>query len=386
MRILLYTHEFPPFAGGAGVYTDNLAIGLSALGHKVIVLAPKYREEDTFDRDKKQPYKVIRMSLPQRGVFRFILGSLYLIMNWIRLGPNVVHVTDVGAQISTALAIIFFPLRYSLTVHGSEIDWHFTEKRFKHRLFSPVILYFFLRANCILCISQAVRQMLLKTLPILHNRIKVVYNAVNLNKFKFVSISETRKLQRRLGFEGPVILTVARLIPEKGHDTVLMALSRIVVEVPNIKYIIIGTGPYQECLKSLVKRLSLEKNVLFMGKISDDTLSTYYAICDIFIMVSRPGSRIEGFGLVYAEAGACGKPVIASKIGGVPEVIKNGYNGILVDPFNDTEVEIAIRRLLSNPALAQKMGVNGRKRVEREFNIKIMAEETLKALTNRRNL
>jgi len=165
----------------------------------------------------------------------------------------------------------------------------------------------------------------------------------------------------------------------------MLVLGVLLLTVVSLFSVIVGTGLDRERIEALIKELSLEKNVLFMGKIPDSELGIYYALCDIFIMISRSGSRrVEGFGLVYAEAGVYGKPVIAGRTGGVPEAVKDGHNGILVNPFSVDEVEMAIRKLLSDPDLARKMGANGRKRVEHEFNAKIMAGKTLKILTSKR--
>jgi phosphatidylinositol alpha-1,6-mannosyltransferase len=382
MRILLYTHEFPPFAGGAGIYTANLAVGLGKFGHDVTVLSPVY-EESSVDWDKKQAYRVIRMRLPRQSKLRLLLGFLYLAMNWIHLRPDIICVTEANAQISAALVSLFLPLRYSITVHGSEIIWHFKKgQRIKDKLLSFLMRYFFSKAKSIICGSRLTQEALLQALPDLHKRITVVHYGIDLGRFKVVSSEEVEKHRRALDLRRPILLTVARLIPEKGHDIVLKALSKIVGEVPDIKYLIVGTGPDRERLEAITKELSLEKNVRFIGKVPDRDLGTYYASCDVFIMISRSGSRrVEGFGLVYAEAGAYNKPVIAGRSGGVPEAVKDGYNGILVNPLNESEVEIAIRRFLSDPDLAQGMGSNGRKHVECEFNAKVMAKKTLEAFS-----
>lgn len=381
MKILLYTHEFPPFAGGAGIYTSNLAKGLSELGHNVTVLAPAYKKSSA-NWDVKQLYLVIRIHLPQRNEFRFLRGCLYLIKNWIHLKPDIALITDVGAQISATLATIFFLPRYSITIHGSEIDLHFKKesRKLKRRLITPLIRRFFQKAENIICVSQATKEMLLLAMPDLQKQTTVVLHGIDLNRFKVVRREEIKGLRRMLNLRGAVLLTIARLIPGKGHDIVIKTLKKIVRDIPDIKYLIVGTGPDRERLEALVKKLSLERYVLFIGKVPDNNLGTYYALCDIFIMISRPSERVEGFGLVYAEAGAYNKPVIAGRTGGVPEAVEDGYNGILVESLDESAIETAIRRLLTDSDLARRMGANGRKRVENEFNAKVMAERSLKVL------
>lgn len=366
--------------GGAGVYTASLAKGLYTLGHDVIVLAPAYDEDGT-DWDTEQPYTVIRMSLPG-GKLKVLAGSVNLLKAWMHLRPQIVFVTDWCSHLAASMALFVFPLRalYFITVHGSEIDGHFKieGKHWTWNFFLPVIRRLFTQARAIVCVSRPTQQALLQVLPSLGERAVVVHNGIDLDKFPPISEEQIAKLRYVLDTNGPVFLTVARLIPEKGIDTVLKALSRIVPDISDLKYVIVGTGSDQSRLNTLVKNLSLENNIVFAGKVSDEELPIYYALCDIFVMISRPGSRVEGFGLVYAEAGAYNKPVIAGRTGGVPEVVQNGYNGILVDPFSIDELEKAMRTLLSYPELSRRMGCNGRKLIEEEFNSTKMAESTLR--------
>ncbi len=375
MKILLFTLEFPPFAGGAGVYTAGLAKGLYALGHEVIVLAPAYDDNYT-EWDAEQPYNVIRMSLP-RGKLKILAGSVNLVKTWMHLRTHTVFLTDSTAHLAASIALLFFPLPlYFITVHGSEIDWYLKIEgnRLILKLFAPIIRRLYNRAQAFFCVSRKTQQDLLRVLPSLRDRAFVVHNGIDLDKFKPISEEQATKLRYELGATGPVFLTVARLIPEKGIDTVLKTLSRIVPDISNLKYIVVGTGTDRDRLNAHVQNLSLENNVIFAGKVSYEEIASYYALCDIFVMVSRR----ESFGLVYAEAGACNKPVIAGRTGGVPEVVQDGYNGILVDPYSVDELEKAMRTLLSYPELSLRMGSNGRKLIEEEFNILNMAESTLR--------
>ncbi len=379
MKILLFTLEFPPYAGGAGIYTAGLAKGLYALGHEVYVLAPAYDDEYT-EWDAKQPYTVIRMWLP-RGNLKVLVGSVNLVKTWMQLRSPIIFVTDATAHLATSIALLVFPTpNYFITVHGSEIKKYLKIKgnQLNWKLFAPIIRRLFTRARALVCVSRATQQELIRVLPSLADRAFVVHNGIDLDKFKPICKEKVAKQRYELSAKGSIFLTVARLIPEKGIDTVLKALSRIVPDFSNLKYVIVGTGSDRDRLNAHVKNLSLENNVIFAGKVSDESLARYYALCDIFVMVSRPGSRFEGFGLVYAEAATYNKPVIAGRTGGVPEVVQEGYNGILVDPYSVDELEKAMRKLLSSSELSRRMGRNGRKLIEAEFNTLKMAESTLR--------
>jgi len=175
---------------------------------------------------------------------------------------------------------------------------------------------------------------------------------------------------------GRIILTVAKLKERKGIDVSLKAFKYVKEEITDAKYIIIGGGnklPYQ----TLASKLNL-KDVYFLGEVSDEELAGYYQLCDVFVMTPRRfGEDVEGFGLVYLEAGAAGKPVVASKHGGVIDIVKHMENGILV-PENDPEATaIAIIRILKDQDLAKKLGEGGRK-IARRYSW----EKSVKSLIN----
>ena len=115
----------------------------------------------------------------------------------------------------------------------------------------------------------------------------------------------------------------------------------------------------------------------FAGKVDDEKLPSYYQSCNVFILTSREikeRGEAEGFGIVFLEAGACGKPVIGSKSGGIPDALIDSVTGILVDPLDIEGIADAIIRLLSNENLAARLRKNGRKRVEKELNIDRLGE------------
>jgi phosphatidylinositol alpha-1,6-mannosyltransferase len=187
-------------------------------------------------------------------------------------------------------------------------------------------------------------------------------------------LGETRK---RYGLEGAfVLLTIARLVPRKGHLTVLHALAGLRGRIPELRYVVVGTGPMRDELEETVKELSLDEMVTFAGGVSDQIRTSLLQACDVFVMPNRdikgPQGVLatEGFGIVFLEASACAKPVIGGRAGGAPEVILDGRTGFLIDPEDPKELEQAILRLWSDRDLAVRFGLAGRERVEREFSWK----------------
>ena len=169
----------------------------------------------------------------------------------------------------------------------------------------------------------------------------------------------------------PIILSVGRLIERKGQDTVIAAMPQILTNHPHAKYLIIGDGPHREHLQKLAAEMGLDPVVKLMGEVPLADLRLYYALATVFVMVSRqpPGSHeVEGFGIVYLEANACGLAVVAGKSGGIADAVVDGETGYLVDPFSPAQVAAAIDQLLTDPTLRQQLADQGKYRAITEFN------------------
>jgi phosphatidylinositol alpha-1,6-mannosyltransferase len=182
---------------------------------------------------------------------------------------------------------------------------------------------------------------------------------------------------------GPIILTVGNLVERKGHDMVIRALSRIRTQFPRLQYVIVGDGPNRSTLQDLVSSLGLRDAVLFTGRVSDSELPEYYAVSDVVIMASRErmdASDVEGFGITFLEAAACGKPAIAGRSGGTSDAVVNGVTGMLIDPEDPADIAGALTCLLSNGEMRRKMGDHARARVLAEFTWRHVGERVGQAL------
>jgi phosphatidylinositol alpha-1,6-mannosyltransferase len=143
-------------------------------------------------------------------------------------------------------------------------------------------------------------------------------------------------------------------------------MPEVLARVPDAFYVIVGDGPERKTFEQLARDMGLADKVLLAGPVSDELLPSYYENCDLFVL---PSTR-EGFGIVFLEAMLHGKACIGARAGGVPEVIRNGDTGVLVDPANlATQVPEAILRLLKDPTLRRTMGANGRARLEENFSL-----------------
>ena len=171
----------------------------------------------------------------------------------------------------------------------------------------------------------------------------------------------------------PRVLTVARLTPEnryKGVDLVLRAWPKVRAEV-DAELMVIGDGPDLGYLRGIARDEGVEDSVRFAGRVSDQELATSYGSASVFALPVRhrlePRPEGEGFGLVYVEAGAHGLPVVASAGGGVDDVVYDGVNGLLVDAWDPTAIAQGIVALLTDPALAGRLGEEGRRRAITEY-------------------
>jgi len=187
---------------------------------------------------------------------------------------------------------------------------------------------------------------------------------------RFHSGVDAGPVRRKYGLDGgPWLLTVARLDFHKGIDTVIRALPVIRVAFPAARYAVAGIGSRRDSLEALVGELGLGDAVRFLGFVPDDELPALYNAADVFVLASRRYDLlVEGFGIAIVEASASGLPVIASRSGGIPEAVREGETGFLVDPDDPAAVAAMAVRLLGDDALRRRMGAAGRAAVETHYN------------------
>jgi phosphatidylinositol alpha-1,6-mannosyltransferase len=169
--------------------------------------------------------------------------------------------------------------------------------------------------------------------------------------------------------EGRWLLTVARLAAHKGIDTVLHLLAALRLEHPDLRYAVVGSGPKQAELEALASHLGVADRVRFLTNVPDADLPALYNSAEIYLGVSRPVDlMVEGFGISLSEASASGIPVIGGSSGGIPDAVRDGETGLLVDAATPEPVIEAVRLLLRDRALARRLGSQGRKAVESFYN------------------
>lgn len=169
---------------------------------------------------------------------------------------------------------------------------------------------------------------------------------------------------KKWGVEGaPVIVSIGRLVPRKGSDQLIKAMPEVLKQFPKCKLLLVGTGNYKKRLEKLVHNLKVQDSVIFTGRVAHELLPAYYRLGDIFAAPCRSrygGLEVEGLGIVYLEASACGVPVIAGKSGGAPDAVLDGKTGILVNGRDHLEISGALIKLLADEKLRDQMGTAGR--------------------------
>jgi phosphatidylinositol alpha-1,6-mannosyltransferase len=195
---------------------------------------------------------------------------------------------------------------------------------------------------------------------------------------------DASQLRRELKLENKrVIVSVGRLVHRKGQDHLIQSLPEILKSVPDAHVLMVGQGPYLSHLKKLVARHNVADHVSFIGRIQYAQLPQYICAGDVFAMPSRSrffGLEVEGLGIVYLEASACGLPVIAGSSGGAPDAVLNGATGFVVDGQNNQEIAAAAIRLLSDFDQAKKMGTAGREWIIENWRWEIWSQRFNKLL------
>lgn len=227
----------------------------------------------------------------------------------------------------------------------------------------------------IIAVSEAVKSFYVKNANISADKFEVVYNGVDLdfwqNNIPAKEMIFKKKAELGLLQGDKVIVAIGRLHPQKGHEYLLRAARKIIPRMKNLKFLIIGDGPMKESLESCSERLGIKENVVFTGK-RDDVKDILY-LSDISVV----SSVREGFSNAVLEAMACGKPVVATDVGGNKEIIIDGKNGFIVSSRDEDALADRILTLAGNEELTIRMGLAAKETVK-SFSLSRMIHKTEK--------
>ncbi|MCW4024852.1 MAG: glycosyltransferase family 4 protein [Candidatus Bathyarchaeota archaeon] len=228
------------------------------------------------------------------------------------------------------------------------------------------------KADLIVTISQYSIQKILQNYTVPKEKIRLVPNGVDTEKFKPQPVNV--ELKRSLGVDGkPCALFVGNLVPRKGLPFLIEAARKVTQQIKDAQFLIVGDGPQKSTLKTQIQNHYLTGHFHFLDNIPDTQLQAFYNLADLFVLPSIQ----EGQGIVLLEAQACGKPVVAFDVGGVNEAVQNGETGFLVEGGNVNELANALVKLLADRTLGEKMGFVGRRFVEENFTWDLCAQRML---------
>ena len=368
---LVTADSFLPHSGGSRVYYAALYKHLLAQYPDTITLltkkVPGWREFDLHESTANFRIRRRFRPLPDWRYYQWpkALPQLLDTASTALVGRyDCLHCGDLFPQALNGVVLRrAFQLPLLIFCHGDEIS------QTDQRRYQPRVRNFIYRqADAIVAANQFACDGLAR-IGIPAERVHKLTPGVELGDF--YPGAKRADLIDRYGLHGSnVLLTVARLVPRKGHRIVVEALPRVLAAVPNVKYLIAGDGPEKKSLEERVRELNLERNVVFVGDIDHDEICDYYNLCDVFVMINRLESSgdVESFGMVFTEANAVGKPVVGGRSGGAAEAVVDGKTGFLVDPENPAEVAGRLLLLLENQELRQRMGQAGLHRVRTDFN------------------
>lgn len=375
MRLLIITYEFPPFAGGAGVYSWDLAMGLAQEGHEVHVLTNRLRNVQC-DPTLSQVKDYVDVHYHDGWTATTVPRLHYRILKLhFTYSFDVVLVTERRAQEVIALMKPLF-FDYVPIIHGTEVLDYFGGD--SGNLFCSQMSMKRFYENAVVCIavSKATRELALKSISSDNLRVECVLNGISALRLQEPDISKTEEIKAKYATKSGLLLCLARLDLDKGQDTLLHALTHVQSVRPDVQLLIVGEGPRKNELMKLRNQLNLQQKVHFLGKVDQDCLPNYFAACDVFVLPSKSEKRWEGFGLVYSEANYYGKPVVGGNEGGVPEAIEDHVTGLIVKPRDPLSIAEAIVMLLNDASLRRDLGKNGKRKVTSYFNNVRMARET----------
>lgn len=358
-RVLVVTNDFPPRPGGIQSFLHGIVERIPS--EDVVVYTSQWRDCEDWDADR--PFTVVREStsvlLPTPSIRRRAVALLHE------------HKCDAAWFGAAApLGLIAPALRRAgarrivATTHGHEVGWAAAPvtRQTLRRIASDVDVLTYLGSFTRHRLASAIGR---RNAP----KLARLRPGVDADVFRPGLGSDVR---RDLGLaDRPVVVCVSRLMPRKGQDVLIRALPAVRQRIPDAALLVVGGGPARQSLQRLSSAVGVADSVVFTGSVPWPQLPAYYGAGDVFAMPCRSrlgGLDVEGLGIVFLEAAACGLPVIAGDSGGAPDAVADGVTGQVVDGRAVSQVAAAIAALLDDPERARAMGARGREWVQAEWS------------------
>ncbi|MFC1559878.1 glycosyltransferase family 4 protein [Candidatus Margulisiibacteriota bacterium] len=389
--------------GGMEDHIRTLYTGLAKAGIKVHIITtghPKGIESKTSDGIE---YFFIKNAAGSAYTFNWWRGSIKKFVELHKKNRyDLIHSQSMGAY---ELAKRDLPKKLGLpfvsSFHGTPFDEYRTslnlikEKKGRFSKFDELIA----RANfahrnywlkkvstssdAVIATSNEQARIMDEVYGVSRNKIKVVFNGMNLDEFTPGMDTDNLRIKLQLAKEDKVLLCIARLEPDKGVQFVIDTMPELIKRGNKIKLVIVGDGSLRRMLENKVKEYGISDNVIFTGYVKFSDLPKYMDLADIFVNYTI---RQNGYDLTMLEAMACETPVVASHIGSHPTLIKNGGNGFMVPLWDINNLVDTLHKVIENKALMRNIGKNARETVLSDFSDSAMVKGTIKvfeSLVNR---
>ena len=387
-NVAIITGHFPPCKGGGiAEWALGIARELPKIGYQTSVYATNRKDRD-LTVHKDESFSCVTMYGRNWHEFHKWY-SMYYMWKILNKNPETIFIaTTWGMAKSYSYLKKKYPQSKMIVVaHGLEVTR--LKKGKELTSFKNVVN----DSDLILCVSKYTKNEIIDRVDgIETNHIKFLPNGVDINRFFPVENTSGFLNRYNIPENSNIILTLARIIRRKGHDTVIKCLPSLIKKFPNIQYVIAGPhrkkDTYLDELKLLAKELSVENHIVFVDYIPDSDLNEIYTRSQVYVMVSRTYNDIgdsEGFGITFLEANACGCPVIGSTEGGIPDAVENNKNGLLVPADDIKSLTKAIEKFLEDQSFRRKIIDQGIERVNNDFTWEKLTIKMVKYLINIKN-
>ena len=370
-KILCITNDFGPRAGGIETFIIGLVERLPK--NSVVVYTSSQSNSEVFDKAWSDNFGVEVI----RDRSKILLPTLRVSKN-LRSLLQEREISTVFFGAAAPLGLLAKGLRKSgakkivALTHGHEVWWA------KLWPFSWAIKKIGKNVDALTYLGDFTRNAISAALPA-SSQEKMVRLAPGIDTEHFSPERSNPRMRHELGLDDKkVIVSVGRLVHRKGQDFLIDALPLISQKISNVHLLLVGEGPYRAELEKRSVARGVRDRITFIGRVQHSELPEYICAGDIFAMPSRSrlaGLEVEGLGIVYLEASACGLPVIGGTSGGAPDAVLEGETGFSVDGTSATAIAEAAIRLLSNAEYAEKLGAQGREWIVKEWRWEIWAEK-----------
>jgi glycosyltransferase involved in cell wall biosynthesis len=344
MKIAIITNLFlPKWLAGTEIATYNMAMHLSRRGHEVHVITS--HDDGLSDFDEENGFYIHRITWQKIHILGSLSFWLKIFLMIRKIKPDIVHAQDLYMGIPACLTKKILKIPYVVWGQGSDVYCPSLCIRISTK---PVLQ----NADAILALTENMKN---KLKDIYDSEISVVPNGIDLKEYSGEMINSDKDHKTKN------ILFVGSLYPIKGVQYLIMAMKLVHDKLPDAKLILVGDGKERERLAALSIQFDIQNYVQFVGKIPHKMVQTFMQRADVFILPSLS----EGLPNVILEAMACGLPIVASRVGGIPDIITNDVNGYLVEVKDTDDIANKIILLLQNDTLRKKLSDNNKHLVKK---------------------